>query len=547
MAKYPGGVTVSGYIAPSDTADVYATHKAQFGYGGYRSALDLTARDAITTLRREEGMIVYVISEKKEYRLVGGIDNTNWVEVIAATGSTGTGTTTDQNYYIVQTLADLSKIDSTKRKLGLLAYVTDLDEEYRLVGGILDEDWVKSLNFGGNYILVNNITERDGIDARIRLVGQICYVIGLDQEYRLVGGTANSNWTLIERSSGGTGTGTGTGTTTSSSDYVILETLADVENYPKASRKVGLTLYAKDVDKEYRFAHGIENTNLEELVYVSGITQTGDIINNNYNTYVNSFGCLNIAQIYDIITTTTSDYNPVYVDPEGKTIPSASDTNEFTFKINKTDYWVDDWIYFSGSTMYDKTKTNEVFLEITQNGTTDVFNITKSITDNTTYQDIEIKGTIFNWYGYIRRTKNGKVDLKVYEMQDAVRTFNINKSIYIYQPNFSIKDGSSNTPLNIDFSGSIYTDKVYDFSVIPNTSLTVSLARVNVGSKGIDTINYTNITSTMTLVNTDAQFTIPASVFRDSLVDGYYSLLVTGKDGGVTIPPYFYGPFTLKK
>ncbi len=183
MAKYPGGVTVSGYIAPSDTLDVYATHKAKFGHGGYRSVLDIAERDAITDIRREIGMVAYVISEDKEYRLVGGIENTNWKEIIASVG----------------------------------------------------------------------------------------------------GGTSKCN-------------------------YVIVNTLADMENYPLADREVGMIFYATDVDREFRLVHGTDNTNLVEQNLAPTITN----VNNNY---YNTFGCLNKPLIIDAIINATSSYKPIYIDP----------------------------------------------------------------------------------------------------------------------------------------------------------------------------------------------------------------------------------------
>lgn len=41
---------------------------------------DLTARDAISSARRWEGMKVYVLSEEKTYTLVAGITNSDWAE-----------------------------------------------------------------------------------------------------------------------------------------------------------------------------------------------------------------------------------------------------------------------------------------------------------------------------------------------------------------------------------------------------------------------------------------------------------------------------------
>ena len=97
MAKYIGGVTITGYIAPSDTADLYATHREELGQGGYRSVANTTERNLISMDRRKLGMIVYIIDADKEYKLLGGLENTNWVynpvtayEIALANGYTGT-------------------------------------------------------------------------------------------------------------------------------------------------------------------------------------------------------------------------------------------------------------------------------------------------------------------------------------------------------------------------------------------------------------------------------------------------------------------------
>lgn len=47
---------------------------------------DITARDSIPTVSRYEGLVVYVISTKKFYCLVNGIDNSNWVEFPSSSG-----------------------------------------------------------------------------------------------------------------------------------------------------------------------------------------------------------------------------------------------------------------------------------------------------------------------------------------------------------------------------------------------------------------------------------------------------------------------------
>ncbi len=80
-----GGVPVTGFVSPTDEMDTYATHKAQYGYGGHRTVANLTDRDAITDERREEGMTVWVKSTSSEYRLVGGTANANWVIIAGST------------------------------------------------------------------------------------------------------------------------------------------------------------------------------------------------------------------------------------------------------------------------------------------------------------------------------------------------------------------------------------------------------------------------------------------------------------------------------
>ena len=74
-----GAVPITGFISPTDSVDTYATHKDIYGKGGYRTVINLQALYDITNDRREEGMLVYVLSEEILYQLIGGIDDTNWI------------------------------------------------------------------------------------------------------------------------------------------------------------------------------------------------------------------------------------------------------------------------------------------------------------------------------------------------------------------------------------------------------------------------------------------------------------------------------------
>lgn len=78
MAAIPGSVPYTGFIAPTDSTDTFPVTKPEFGLGSLRTVADITARNAITSQRREQGMLVYVISESAYYKLEGGITNSDW-------------------------------------------------------------------------------------------------------------------------------------------------------------------------------------------------------------------------------------------------------------------------------------------------------------------------------------------------------------------------------------------------------------------------------------------------------------------------------------
>lgn len=85
MASIPGSVRVAGFMAPTDDTDTYAVHDEIYGRGGWRTVVDITARDAITADRRRIGMAVRVLDgdgegNPKFFTLSGGITNSDWVE-----------------------------------------------------------------------------------------------------------------------------------------------------------------------------------------------------------------------------------------------------------------------------------------------------------------------------------------------------------------------------------------------------------------------------------------------------------------------------------
>jgi hypothetical protein len=91
MAGITGGIPITGFISPTSVNDVYETHDSFYGKGGWRESGSTGEMYAITPERRREGMAVYVASDQKVYRLVGGINNSDWElwETFGPTGATG--------------------------------------------------------------------------------------------------------------------------------------------------------------------------------------------------------------------------------------------------------------------------------------------------------------------------------------------------------------------------------------------------------------------------------------------------------------------------
>ena len=58
------GTNVAAPIVPYTSDDIYATHEAKYGKGGYRTVQSIEERDSIPKARLEEGMLVYVVNDQ---------------------------------------------------------------------------------------------------------------------------------------------------------------------------------------------------------------------------------------------------------------------------------------------------------------------------------------------------------------------------------------------------------------------------------------------------------------------------------------------------
>lgn len=84
MPAIPGTI-VAAPITTGHTDNTFPIGDSNEMLGGHHAVANVIARNAITTLRRIEGMTCWVVDQQKLYRLVGGIDNSNWEDASGTT------------------------------------------------------------------------------------------------------------------------------------------------------------------------------------------------------------------------------------------------------------------------------------------------------------------------------------------------------------------------------------------------------------------------------------------------------------------------------
>lgn len=123
----PGSVTVTGFIAPTDTSDTYPVIDPIYGIDGLRSVADSTERNSIPDDRRRYGMIVFTRSDGKYWQLL----NSPW-----------TGTNTDWTEF---------NISPSTSNVYRLAFTSA-----NLVSGILSVNHALGVKYVGTHIYDNN-------------------------------------------------------------------------------------------------------------------------------------------------------------------------------------------------------------------------------------------------------------------------------------------------------------------------------------------------------------------------------------------------------
>lgn len=150
MAPIPGSVRVTGFIAPSDSADLYPSHTEEYGRGGYRSVANAAARLAIPPDRRLEGMLVNQIDTGITWKLVGGIADINWTP--AAIGSDVLRFVGNGMFPVIPRVdgAWIAPANCT-----IVSVVADVAERGKNDGGITESIWDVNINGVSIFIPAN--------------------------------------------------------------------------------------------------------------------------------------------------------------------------------------------------------------------------------------------------------------------------------------------------------------------------------------------------------------------------------------------------------
>jgi len=171
MAIIPGSVRLGGFIAPTDTEDIYATQDEFWNRGGYRTVQTINGRDAITADRRKIGMLVNVLDdngEQKFYTLINGLENTDWEIANLGNGGTAPGGTGDMEKSVYDTndngIVDLAenanKVNNLTVETAVPQNAVFTDTTYSIKDGELSEK-----NFTSAYKtkldLINELAEEN--------------------------------------------------------------------------------------------------------------------------------------------------------------------------------------------------------------------------------------------------------------------------------------------------------------------------------------------------------------------------------------------------
>ena len=171
MANSPAGaIAITAPLGLTDVSDTYATHYAFLGQGGLHSVADITARNAITTERRDFGLVAVLKSNGAKYVLaniaMGGsnndiTDNDNWISLFTDTGITSLNGLTG----VTQTFATgTAGVDLGISSTGTTHTINLPEASASNTGKLTSTDW-SAFSGKQNALSITNLTDvgTDGI------------------------------------------------------------------------------------------------------------------------------------------------------------------------------------------------------------------------------------------------------------------------------------------------------------------------------------------------------------------------------------------------
>jgi hypothetical protein len=136
----PGTVPINAPLGPTDLRDEYPTHLSKYGRGGLHSVATAAERNAISGLRREAGMLAYVRENRQYYKLEN--DLVTWSEF--STGGGGGG----GSRFVHRQLDPVDHI-SIPHPLTFVPVCQLQDSTGRLLGGqVIPTDTAIDVSFG---------------------------------------------------------------------------------------------------------------------------------------------------------------------------------------------------------------------------------------------------------------------------------------------------------------------------------------------------------------------------------------------------------------
>lgn len=193
-------VAITGEITPTSISDTYPVLNPYWGLGGLRNVIDLVERDAITVSRREAGMLVFVASNGRYYKLEAGLTNLDWTDLGVSLGGSSYQNPIFATVYLTGTLADANAMGGVAKRC--YGGPTGFQDAYNAANAlqltlgnqIVDIRVLNTVgtisNLGSFTSLTGNLTLTANFNSRVRIIGLGSNISVLDD---IIGTNATGN------------------------------------------------------------------------------------------------------------------------------------------------------------------------------------------------------------------------------------------------------------------------------------------------------------------------------------------------------------------